>query len=124
MPKPRTPSDKARVTGADVRSPGRYHGRNDPAVAPIGEPSPHLKDEERQSWLRFTAEIPWLVESDRALLEVASALRSRLDCRDGVGLNHLQIYSAILSKLGATPADRSRVSMPDDRRADDEFFPD
>jgi hypothetical protein len=124
MPKPRIPSGKARILGADIRSPGRYAGRNDPAVASIGEPSPHLKDEERASWLRFTAELPWLVESDRALLEVASVLRSKLDCRDTVGLNHLQIYSAILSKLGATPADRSRVSMPDDRREPDEFFPD
>jgi hypothetical protein len=123
MPRPRNPSDKTRVTGADIRNPKRYSGRNNPAGAPLGEPSPHLKDDERESWLRFTAEIPWLVESDRALVEVASALRSRLDSRDGVGLNHLQIYSAILSKLGATPADRSRVTIPDQGQPD-EFFPD
>lgn len=124
MAKPRTPIDKARITGADTRNPQRYRGRNDPAVSPIGEPSPHLKDAERESWQRFAAELPWLVESDRALLEVASALRSKLDSRDGVGLNHLQIYSAILSKLGATPADRSRVSMPSRDEEPDEFFPD
>ncbi len=115
----RTPKAKAAVSGAAMKNPARFTGRNEPSVAPLGEPSPLLKDDERDAWLRFSGELPWLVESDRALLEVASALRARILTRDGVGINHLQVYSAILSKLAATPVDRSRVSVPVDEEDDD-----
>ncbi len=114
----RIPKAKAAVSGAAIKNPGRFTGRNEPS-APLGDPSLLLKENERDAWLCFTGELPWLVESDRALLEVASALRARILARDGVGINHLQVYSAILSKLAATPVDRSRVSVSADEEDDD-----
>lgn len=118
----RHPTAKARVLGADLKNPQRYRGRNDPTCAAIGDPSPLLTDGQREAWEKFTAEIPWLVASDRALLEIASILRARIADPGEIGINQLQVYSAVLSKLGATPVDRSRVMLADDEDEEDEFF--
>lgn len=123
MPKPRLPNVVATVIGAADKNPGRFRGRNDPMTAPLGEPSPRLKPTEREAWGKFVAERPWLVESDRPMLEIACALRSRVIGRRGMTINVVQVYSAVLSKLGASPADRSKVAMPPQEDEPDEFFP-
>ncbi len=117
----RTPAGKARVTGADTRNPARHRGRNDPTVAPLGDASTYLDEPQRAAWEKFKGEIPWLVASDRALLEIACILRARFTTSPDIGVNNLQVYSAVLSKLGATPADRSRINTPDEPD-EDEFF--
>jgi len=119
---PRTPVAKARITGADIRNPARHRGRNDPSVAPLGDPSTFLADDQREVWRQFQAEIPWLVESDRSLVELATILRTRMIAGGEVGVNQLQVLSAVLSKLGATPVDRSRINAPADDEEPDEFF--
>ena len=122
MAKPRIPKMKAEVTGAALQNPARFEARNDPSVAHLGAPSAYLSEDAKRAWGCFTAELPWLVESDRALLEVASTIRARFWTGDPVGINSLQTFSAILSKLGATPADRSRVTMPSAPDEHSEFF--
>lgn len=118
----RTPVAKARITGADIRNPARHRGRNDPTVAPLGDPSTFLADDQCEVWRKFQAEIPWLVESDRSLVELATILRTRLIGGGEVGINQLQVLSAVLSKLGATPVDRSRINAPAEDEEPDEFF--
>lgn len=122
MPRSRTPKAKAEITGTANRNPARFAGRNDPSSSPLGEPSTHLEGHAREAWLSFVAELPWLVESDRSLLEIAAELRGKLRADPVAGVNLLQTYSAVLSKLGATPADRSRITMPNDEDERDEFF--
>jgi len=118
----RTPNAKAAVTGTASRNPSRFAGRNDPTVAPLGEPTAFLDDAQRKAWDCFKAEIPWLVASDRSLVEIACILRARFQQGGEAGINVLQTYSAVLSKLGATPVDRSRTIMRDDEPEPDEFF--
>lgn len=119
----RNPLAKAQILGADRKNPQRYRGRNDPASSPIGEPSRFLSEAQREAWNSFVAEIPWLTASDRPLLELASVLRAGFTADAMTGINRLQVYSAVLSKLGATPVDRSRIGFTGDEEDEhDEFF--
>ncbi|WP_372706883.1 hypothetical protein [Brevundimonas sp.] len=72
-----------------------------------------------EAWREFRAELPWLTSSHRALVQLASVLRSRIDSDPAIGITALSAYSAVLSKLAATPVDDSRVSIPDDAEADE-----
>ncbi|MDO1560408.1 hypothetical protein Q0812_13315 [Brevundimonas sp. 2R-24] len=82
-----------------------------------------MTPEQCDAWEEFRGELPWLNSSHRPLLRVACILRVRMDDAD-VGVNQIQTYSAILSKLGATPVDETKVSHPDEDDSDpaDRFF--
>jgi hypothetical protein len=41
---------------------------------------------------------------------------------DDFGVSKAQALGSILSKLGATPADESKMKVPDDGEEEDEFF--
>ncbi len=120
----RNPLAKAQIMGADRKNPQRYRGRNNPACSPIGDPSAFLNDDQRKAWDMFVAEIPWLTASDRPLLELATVLRAGFNADAMTGINRLQVYSSVLSKLGATPVDRSRIGVTADEEDDplDGFF--
>lgn len=121
MPAARLPVAKADVTGAAVKNPGRHKDRKQPkGTRPIGEPYATMTDVERGQWYEFVRDLPWLNSSHRVILRVACRLAADLD-GDEFGVSKAQALSSILSKLGATPADESKVSMPDDEEAD-EFF--
>src|SRR3954466_1050938 len=97
MPRPRTPREKARITGADRNHPSRFARRSAPHTAPLGEPSNWMNNEQRIAWDWFRREIPWLMESDRVLVEIASYLRARImiDEEVSVGaLNQLRMCMA------------------------------
>ena len=114
MARPRTPTMKAHVTGAALRNAGRYAGRAIPSGATdIGQPPACLTPAQADAWQEFVAELPWLNSGHRAVLQIAAVLRARLIADPDMGVNAMQAYSAVLSKLGATPADESRVAMPD-----------
>lgn len=117
----RNPLMKAKATGADLKNPSRYAGHNSPDQSSIGEAPESLKPEEREAWERFVSELPWLAASHRAIVHLAAILRAKVE--GGIdGVNHLQVYSATLSKLGATPADAARIAWSDDEDDADEFF--
>ena len=124
MPNPRIPAAKARVSGADVTHPGRHKARAEPKVAALGEPSRFLDDYGARAWEGFKREMPWLGESDRALVEIASLVRGRLLAGQDVGVTALSMLQAILGKMGGSPADRTKVSVPDGDEGDpeDRFF--
>lgn len=114
MAKPRIPTMKAHITGAAVRNAGRYAERTTSAGAgEVGEPPNALTPAQAEAWRTFAAELPWLNSSHRAVLQIAAVLRARLTADPDMGVNAMQAYSAVLSKLGATPADESRVAMSD-----------
>lgn len=74
------------------------------------------------AWHEFVAELPWLNRSHRSIMHLACILRAKVE--SGIdGVNYLQVYSATLSKLGASPADESRISFSSDNEPD-EFFGD
>ena len=120
----RIPALKAEVSGAAIKNAGRFKGRKTPRSGPVGEPFARMSELQREAWDQFRDELPWLNSSHRALLEVAANVRARLAGGDEVGINVLQTYSAILSKLAATPVDETKVSHGDDSEEDesDKFF--
>lgn len=122
MPAPRLPAVKAQVTGAAIKDPQRHRPRKEPKTTPLGEASKFLDDHGIQAWEGFKRELPWLAESDRALVEIASQVRGRLLAGEDVGVTALSMLQSILSKMGGSPADRSRVSAPDGDEEPDEFF--
>lgn len=121
MPNHRTPVAKAKVTGAAIKDPGRHAERSEPAGKSLGEASGFLDEHGQRAWEGFKRELPWLMESDRPIVEVCSIVRGELLSGDDVGVTRLSMYQSMLSKLGATPADRSRILMQDEEEAD-EFF--
>ena len=125
MAKPRIPTMKAHITGASLHDPARYAGRTMAAgTGGVGQPPDCLTPAQADAWRAFAAELPWLNSGHRAVLQIAAVLRARLNTDPDMGVAAMQAYSAILSKLGATPADESRVSMPDAVEDDptDRFF--
>jgi hypothetical protein len=124
MARPRLPAAKAEVSGAALVNAGRFKDRKAPnRTRPLGEPYAKMSDPERVAWEEFRAELPWLNGSHRALLRIACILQVRMDAPD-VGVNQIQTFSAILSKLAATPVDETKVGAPDDEDDDpeDRFF--
>ena len=125
MPKPRLPASKAAVSGAAIINAGRFKDRKAPkGTRPLGEPYVSMSEPEQNAWHEFASELPWLNSSHRALVQVACRLRARLNTDADMGVNALQAYSAVLSKLAATPVDESKVSMPDGDESDptDKYF--
>lgn len=122
MANPRQPVAKAKITGAAAKNPGRHAGRSEPKVEGLGKPSTFLGEHGIAAWEAFKRELPWLAESDRSLVEIASHVRGRLLSGEDVGVTALSMLQSILSKMGASPADRSKVSAPDGDTPEDEFF--
>lgn len=120
----RLPALKAEVSGAAIKNAARFKDRKTPKARPVGEPFARMSELQREAWDQFRDELPWLNNSHRALLEVACNVRARLASGDEVGINVLQTYSAILSKLAATPVDETKVAHGDDSEEDpsDKFF--
>jgi phage terminase small subunit len=118
----RLPAGKAKATGAALRNPGRHKDRKEPASAPLGGAPAHLDLHAKRAWDRFRSELPWLTAADKALLEIASMVRGEMLAGEIPGVTKLSMYQSVLSKLGATPTDRSKVNVPDDEAEPDEFF--
>ena len=122
MPAPSSPVAKAKVTGAARLNPKRHAKRKEPASGALGGAPLHLDKFAKRAWERFRAELPWLTAADKALLEIASVVRGRLLAGEVPGTTALSMYQSVLSKLGATPTDRSKVNQPDEEEESDEFF--
>lgn len=124
MARPRLPQKKADITGAKLIHAGRFKDRKvSNRTRPVGVAYATMTTDQRQAWEEFTDELPWLNSSHRPLLRVACILRVRMDEPD-VGVSQIQAYSSILSKLGATPVDETKVTHADGDDSDpsDEFF--
>ncbi len=125
MARPRLPKAKAEVSGAALINAGRFKDRISPrGTRALGEPYKAMSDGQKEAWEEFRAELPWLNSSHRALVQIACVLRARINEDPEMGVNALATYSAVLSKLAATPVDETKVSVPDGDEADpaDEFF--
>lgn len=120
----RLPLAKAEISGAALKNAGRYSDRKAPKIRALGAPFARMTETQKEAWDQFRDELPWLNHSHRALLEVACNVRARLADGAEVGINVLQTYSSILSKLAATPVDETKVNHGDDSEEDptDRFF--
>ena len=119
MPKPRSPLAKAKSLGADRINPSRYANRREAPSTALGAPSTWLNADQALAWTSFQRELPWLCERDRALVEIATVIRSRLMNGEDVGVQALNLLRQALGQMGATPADSSKAPLPDDQAAFD-----
>ncbi|MFV0675554.1 hypothetical protein [Variovorax sp. tm] len=124
MPRARTPLAKAKAAGAEIIHPERFRDRKGPKKPRVvGDPYVGMSDKEKKVWAEFRAELPWLTSSHRTLLRLACYWTAKLDEKE-FGVSATQALSSILSKLGATPVDETKVNHGDDEDEDpaDEFF--
>lgn len=125
MPRPRLPEAKAKASGAGLINPARFKDRKAPKrTRPLGEPYVSMTDLQKAAWYQLASEIPWLTSSHRALVRIAATINARFDAGEEVGVAAMQALSAVLSKMGATPADETKVNHGDDGDEDpaDQFF--
>jgi hypothetical protein len=124
LPRPRTPLAKAKATGQDIIHSTRFANRKEPESAgPLGPPPAWLKKPAADAWEAFDDELPWLNRSHRCIVGIASVARAELaaGCADTRMLNLLR---QCLGQLGATPADSTKVTLPEETTADpsDKYF--
>src|SRR5690349_18734281 len=124
MPRSRTPLEKARNTGVGRKHTCRFARRSAPDTLPLGEPWNWMNDGQRAAWDRFKREIPWLMESDRVLVEIAASIRARVMNGEEVGVGALNQPRMCMAQMGTTLANRSKVAVPDkpDEDPADLFF--
>ena len=127
MPRPRTPKAKAAVTGVADKKRKKFEARIEPeASGPLGDPPDWLLDtdgnKQRSAWLLIKKEIPWLTEHDRILVQMAASIQGRFMAQQEVGIQAMNMLRQILGQMGATPADRTKVTMPDAGEAKDDLL--
>ena len=124
MPNHRTPKAKALAAGADLIHPERFKDRKGPKnTLMVGEPYVGMSDKQKLAWREYQDELPWLTSSHRTLLRLACMWTAKMD-EDDFGVSATQALSSILSKLGATPVDETKVNHGDDEEQyeTDKFF--
>jgi hypothetical protein len=121
MPRPRVPLIKAQTTGRTLRNPKRFAGRKEPTgLGPLGAPPKYLKAaSQKEAWATFAADLPWLNQSHRTLVAMASDILGRLIDGEEVGVKALNLLRMMLNSMGATPSDASKVKMPDEGDPED-----
>lgn len=125
MPRPRLPQAKAEASGAVVKNAGRFADRKTPKrTRPVGEPYANMTDAQKACWAELAGDMPWLHSAHRTLLRLACYHAARLDEGGDFGVSATQALSSVLSKLGATPVDETKVTHADDGDSDpeDRFF--
>jgi hypothetical protein len=119
MPRPRLPMAKAEVSGAIAKNPQNFRGRKAPRSRPLGEPYAAMTAPERAVWAEFQRECPWLRAHHRLVLRMACILTAKMDEPKGLTLAGMDSLSRLLSKLGATPTDDTKIAHGDDGDSDD-----
>jgi hypothetical protein len=112
---------KAKATGQDIgTNKNRFEDRKEPEVKdPLGKPPKWMKDAgQLEAWQTFATELPWLNNSHRSLVEIASAIRGRLIAGEEVGVQALNLLRQCLGSMGATPSDATKVKLPDGKEND------
>lgn len=125
MPNHRTPTDKAEVNGRAAHDPARFKDRSRPkGTRPLGEPYKRMTEEQQACWHELAYECPWLHSAHRPVVRLACTFLAKMDEPDGIGISAANTLSALLSKLGATPSDESKVNhgSGESDDPDDEFF--
>ncbi len=129
MAAPRKPLAKAAVEASAIKNPKRFKSRTEPKPnGPLGAPPKWLADTEtsmaHSAWLLFQKEIPWLTESHRMLVGMAANIQGRIMANQDVGVQAMNLLRQCLGQMGATPADASKITVPDgeENDPDEELF--
>lgn len=119
MARSRLPASKAEASGAAAKNPQRFRDRKAPTrTRPVGQPYAAMTDAEKTAWAELVGDMPWLHSAHRTLLQMACRVKARLDMGEDVGVSAMTLLSTLLSKLGATPVDETRVTHSEEDNAD------
>jgi len=123
MPRQRTPTAKAELTGAADKNPQRFRDRAQPeSVGPLGDPPAFLNKREKAAWEAFRAEWGWLTFEDRAAVAGLAQMRAILeDPKEQKNAAFYTAYRLMLSEHGGTPVSRSKIYQPQGEPEDDPF---
>jgi hypothetical protein len=77
------------------------------------------KKEQKDSWETFRIEIPWLQKSHRCLTAIACIARADLISGGEFNVRMANLLRQCLGQMGATPADASKITLPDDAEPED-----
>lgn len=124
MARNRLPQDVAEITGATAKNAGRFSGRSTPKVRSLGPAPKRFNDDQKAIWDEFNSDFPWLGRSDRRVVELATRLQHEIDTGEQVPIAVYAQMRMLLSAMGGTPVDRSRVDAPEEETEDpaDEFL--
>jgi hypothetical protein len=124
MANPRLPSAVAQVTGAAARNPKRHGSRSAPKVKSLGPAPKRFTAAQIEIWDEFNEDFPWLGRSDRRVVGLAVMLQHMIDTDPECPVAVFAQMRMLLSAMGGTPVDRSKVSAPEEESADpaDEFL--
>lgn len=125
MARPRLPNLKAEVSGAVAKNAGRFKDRKGPKrTRPLGEPYANMSDDEKRVWVELSGDMPWLHSGHRIMVRMVCHHAARLNSGEEFGTKATTALSSLLSKLGATPVDETKVTHSDDGDAEpeDRFF--
>lgn len=123
MARPRTPTNVLELRGAFDKDPQRR--REDPRVeAGLGEPPSYFDDGERVIWAEIAESAPEgvLSKSDRLCVEMLVPLIVRLRSREPLKAAERAFMLSTLTRMGCTPADRSRVAAPVEKEEQGDLF--
>ena len=127
--RPRTPTNVLKLRGADKKHPERMKDRkNEPVnTHPIGDPPGHLNKTEKAAWHELVDKSCEGVfgKADSFAVEIAAQLLVKLRHKkfrmspegkrviDLPGPQDHTMFFRYLSQFGMTPADRSKISIPE-----------
>jgi len=127
MARPRNPLGKAKTEGRDKINAGRFAARSEPKTnGPLGAPPKWIVDTKdykaKAAWLLFQKELPWLNQSHRTLVGMAANIQGRIMAGQEVGVQAMNLLRQMLGQMGATPADATKVTVPDDEDDKDDLL--
>ena len=116
MARPRKPSKVLELTGAFKKDPQRKRKAEPMPSGAVGDPPLHLALEVKDVWRELSATCFWATDADRQIMEVTATLmhQFRINPAEFKQMNHLL---SGLGKLGLTPSDRAKVTVPEKPQA-------
>lgn len=116
MGRNRKPTHELEQSGAFEKDPQRRRDReNEPVPAgPLGDPPEYLSPAAQSVWHELAGQVPQgvLTIADRFLVEIVSRQMARLRAGEDLKAAEINQIISCLSRMGLTPADRSRVAVP------------
>lgn len=121
MSRPRKPTALLELNGAFRKDPKRGRARASEPIptGPLGDAPKYFSKRVRDIWNELASLAPAgvLTNADRWLAETTCLLMAKqrrygIGGRDGIATGELSILNQCLIRIGLTPADRSKVSVP------------
>ncbi|MGX9144991.1 hypothetical protein [Mesorhizobium sp. 128a] len=127
MARPRNPLAKAKAEGREKINAGRFKNRSEPkAGGPLGAPPKWIVDTDtsktKSAWHLFQKDMPWLNQSHRILVGMAAGIQGRIMAGQEVGVQSMNLLRQMLGQMGATPADATKITVPDEKEDKDDLL--